>query len=266
MRIGIHGIGVWGRGMRNWPEFIALVTNADGTLEANWQAPAPTSIPTRERRRAPLMVKLAVEVANQACDMAHIDPQHVATVFSSSMGDTDITDYMCRSLAGESKVLSPTRFHNSVHNAPAGYWSISAANRAPTSSIASSRESFSAALIEASTLSVVEQRPVLLISSDIAVPGPLGNVYPIGEPFGAALTIDATNPGDDPWEVSISPASDTPQWPVAQHPLLQSISEVNPAARSLALLAAIATDERGTIRWPLHDAMFVQMSRGEAES
>jgi len=261
MRIGINGIGIWGRGMRNWSEFRALVAAGGDGAGAEWWAPALEAIPARERRRSPLMVRLAVEVAYQACNMAGVDAQHVATVFSSSMGDSEITDYMCRVLASESKVLSPTRFHNSVHNAPAGYWSISAGNRAPSSSIACARETFSVAVLEAGALSVAEERPVLLIASDIVVPEPLSDVYPIGEPFGVALMLDATAPGDDAWVVSVEQCIARSAWPGVRHPLLQSISECNPAARCLALLEAVAAENRNPIQWPLNDSTCLQMVR-----
>ena len=269
MRIDICGIGIWGRGMRNWAEFRALVTAGGDGAGAEWQAPAPEAIPARERRRSPLMVKLAVEVAGQACDMAgvdtpSIDRQSVATVFSSSMGDPEINDYLCRVLASESKVLSPTRFHNSVHNAPAGYWSISAGNRAPSSSVACSRETFSVALLEASTVSIAEGRPVLLIASDIFVPGPLGDVYPIGEPFGVALMLDASAPGNDAWVVSVEQCAAHSAWPRVRHPLLRSISDCNPAARCLALLEAVATEIHNPIQWPLNDSTCLQMVQVEA--
>jgi len=259
MKIGIRGIGIWGRGMRDWDEFCSLVATGCDGAGAEWLVPVPEAIPARERRRSPLMVKLAVEVAYQACARADVDRQNVATVFSSSMGDTEITDYMCRTLAGESKVLSPTRFHNSVHNAPAGYWSISAGNREPSSSTACSRESFSIAILEASILSVAERRPVLLIASDIFVPGPLGDVYPIGEPFGVAMVLDAAASDDDAWEVSVEQYAASPAWPEVRHPLLQTISECNPAARCLALLEAIVTKNRNPIQWPLNDSTCLQM-------
>jgi len=274
MRVGICGIGIWARGMRHWDEFCALVMTGDDSTRPAWQPPAPAAIPARERRRSPLMVKLAVEVAHQACDRAAdgidgFDRQAVATVFSSSIGDTEITDYMCRTLATEAKVLSPTRFHNSVHNAPAGYWSISAGNRAPSNSIACSRESFPLALLEAGTISVAEARPVLLVVSDICVPAPLGEVYPIGEPFGAALLLDASAAGEQvqddearggaAWEVSVEPGAARTAWPEVRHPLLRAISECNPAARCLALLESVATGSQRTLQWPLNDAACLQM-------
>ncbi len=259
MRIGIRGIGVWGPGIRDWDGFCALV--AGKPHDAGWQAPAPAAIPARERRRAPLMVRLAVEVAGQACTNAGIDAHDIATVFASSMGDTEITDYLCRTLAGESKMLSPTRFHNSVHNAPAGYWSISSANRAPSSSVAASRESFPAAMLEACVQSTAEARPVLLVVSDIVVPGPLGEVYPIGEPFGAALLLDADVSDDDAWTVTVEPQPDRPAWPTPGHPVLAALAENNPAARSVALLEAVAGNGGGPLQWPLNGSTGLRMAR-----
>ena len=64
------------------------------------------------------------EVAAQACAMAARDAAALPCVFASTHGDLAITDYMCATLAGAPRELSPTKFHNSVHNAPAGYWTI----------------------------------------------------------------------------------------------------------------------------------------------
>jgi hypothetical protein len=58
---------------------------------------------------------MAIEVMDQACKMANISPDDVAVIFSSAMGDMQITDYMCRALAKTPKLISPTKFHNSVH-------------------------------------------------------------------------------------------------------------------------------------------------------
>jgi len=262
MRVGIRGIGVWGPGIQGWDGFCALV--AGKPQDAGWQAPAPAAIPARERRRAPLMVRLAVEVAGQACAMAGVDAHDIATVFASSMGDTEITDYLCRTLAGEAKVLSPTRFHNSVHNAPAGYWSITSANRAPSSSVAASRESFPTALLEACVQSTTEARPVLLVASDIVVPGPLGEVYPIGEPFGTALLLDAAVDDGDAWTVTVEPHTVRPAWPLPDHPVLAALAENNPAARAVALLEAVASNRGGPLQWPLHGLAGLRMARAVA--
>ncbi len=125
MRVSIAGIGAWGAGFSDWDELIALLDGASLAEDATVARPAPACIPPRERRRAPLSVKLAVAVAEQACDRAGVAPADTVAVFASGMGDMDITDYMCRTLASDTPLVSPTKFHNSVHNAPVGYWTIS---------------------------------------------------------------------------------------------------------------------------------------------
>jgi len=232
---------------------------ADTQWEGEWSAPAPAQIPDRERRRAPLIVKLAVEVAHQACNMAGVDKHDVMTVFASAMGDTDITDYMCRTLAGPAKILSPTRFHNSVHNAPAGYWSISAENRAASTSVAASRESFPTALLEASVLSSVELRNVLLVATDTQVKSPLGDVYPISEPFGVAMLLQNQATESHHWPVKITHCSGSADWPCLSDSRLRSLYEGNPAARCLALLQSLDQSEPTVVRFPLSVASHLRV-------
>ena len=100
-------------------------------VDHEFSSPKPQAVPPKERRRAGLMINLAVEVAHQACENAGVDKTVIPSVFVSALGDTAITDYMCRKLSQPEKMLSPTKFHNSVHNAPSGYWTISSENRMP---------------------------------------------------------------------------------------------------------------------------------------
>ena len=245
MRLSITGIGTWSRGFRNWDEFqtVSATLAAD---TAAWEMPSPSQIPGRERRRAPALVKLAVEVAHQACDMSGIQKTGVASVFCSAMGDSEIATYICQTLASPMKVLSPTKFHNSVHNAPAGYWSISAENRAPSSSVAGSRNSFPVALLEACVVATAESRPVLLVAADIQVRGPYEGVYPIQNPFGAALLIQ--NQADDVggWSFTLEHRVGSVGWPTLNNPFLQELSETNPAARCLRMIEAMGTTGTGS--------------------
>ena len=120
------GIGAWGPGFNDWPTLKQLLLS-DSLEQSNLETstPKPEVIPANERRRAPLPVKAAVDVSWQALQQSGIPSDQVACVFGSGLGDTEITDYMCRVLTTPEKQLSPTKFHNSVHNAAAGYWTIS---------------------------------------------------------------------------------------------------------------------------------------------
>jgi len=262
MRLRISGIGACSKGFQNWNEFRTV----SGTLDAEttaWNRPSPHQIPGRERRRAPALVKLAVEVAHQACDMSGIEKSGVASVFCSAMGDSEIATYICETLASPIKVLSPTKFHNSVHNAPAGYWSISAKNRAPSNSVAGSRYSFPVALLEACVLATAESRPVLLVAVDIQVRGPYEAVYPIENPFGAGLLIQNQGADVGGWSFTLEHRGGGADWPELKNPFLQELSETNPAARCLRLLEALEHQEQTAIEWPLGESthLHLELSR-----
>jgi len=190
MKAGIAGFGVWARGLEGVAEFQERqLGNFEGMRDVEFANPKPEAVPPKERRRAGLMINLAVEVAHQACDDAAIDKTKIPSVFVSALGDTAITDYMCRKLAQPEKLLSPTKFHNSVHNAPSGYWTISAENRAPSSFVGGFRESFGAGLLEAVSQAHAFEAPVLLVAYDIANNAPFKDIEPVAESVGIALVV-----------------------------------------------------------------------------
>ena len=86
--------------------------------------PAPAGLPSAERRRTGPVVRAALAAAHEAVAQSGRDAATLAAVFASSGGDGGNFHAICETLASDDPQLSPTRFHNSVHNAPAGYWSI----------------------------------------------------------------------------------------------------------------------------------------------
>lgn len=187
MRVYVEGIGVWSPQLADLAALRALLA---GTEPAPPPArPAAITLPPNERRRAPESVLLAVEVAGQAVAMSGRDASKLACVFASSHGDQPITDYMCATLAQAPGELSPTRFHNSVHNAPVGYWTIATGCHAPSSAVAAQRASFGAGLLEAASQVIAERRAVLLVCSDTQSVGPLTEVIGCRQPFGSAWVL-----------------------------------------------------------------------------
>ena len=118
-----------------------------------------------------------------------MDPSELACVFGSGLGDTEITDYMCAQLASPEKQLSPTRFHNSVHNAPAGYWTIATRSMRSANSIAAHNHTAGISLLEAVTQANQEQVPVLMTLYDLRAHGLYSQVYNVKQDFAAALVI-----------------------------------------------------------------------------
>ncbi|MFC5436680.1 beta-ketoacyl synthase chain length factor [Rhodanobacter umsongensis] len=186
-RIYVEGVGLWSRQLADFSSLRSLLAGVAPTPPP--ARPAAATLPPNERRRAPESVLLAVEVAAQAVAMSGRDAATLACVFASSHGDQPITDYMCATLARAPAELSPIRFHNSVHNAPVGYWTIATGCHAPSTAVAAQHASFGAGLLEAVSQVLAEHRAVLLVCSDTGGSGPLDEVTGCRQPFGCALVL-----------------------------------------------------------------------------
>ena len=252
MEFSVSGIGAWGPGFHDWASLRAILTGEENEGNKEFSSPQPDSIPARERRRAPLSVKLAVEVASQACGMAGLQPAETACVFASSMGDMDITDYMCRTVVSDQPAVSPTRFHNSVHNAPVAYWSISGGCMLSSNAVAAGENTVAVSLLEAINQCCMEKTPVLWASQDIASPLPFRCIFEIDQPCAFSLLIKpGSGDGIRPFYARLEPGDGT--WMKCKTPALSHLYETNPTARILGLLEALGADPASdAFRLPLN--------------
>jgi hypothetical protein len=236
LRVQVNGMGLW---TPQAQDFGALRRLLAGELpQEPASRPAAATLSVNERRRAPESVLVAMEVASQALAMSHYSADNLACVFASAYGDQATTDYMCRVLAGTPNELSPTRFHNSVHNASAGYWTIATHCRAPSSAVCAGHASFGAGLLEAAAQASADQRAVLLVCSDTAGVGPLGELIGCRLAFGCALVLSPGSEASAP-QLELSMIEDAPR----HSPLPAACTEWmndNPSAASLPLLAMLA--------------------------
>ena len=246
--VDIVGLGVWSESFSNWEEFLSVL--GGHPVEAS-SALKPQAIPPNERRRAPLAVKMAVEVMDQACRMAEIEPATVATVFASAIGDMQITEYMCSTLANAPQTMSPTRFHNSVHNAATGYWSIATQSHCPASAVSGFSNSASMAVLDGAIQAVEEQIPVLVTVQETATPQSLQSVYEWELPFSAAMVLVPVGMCSS----NIASLRLSASGNQVEPPHLDDIPGIdlsgNPAARLLPLLIAIAEQRNADVRLPL---------------
>jgi len=239
LRVYVEGVGLWSPQLASFASLRSLL--AGSTPQPPAPRPAAAMLPPNVRRRAPESVLLAVEVASQAVAMSGRDAGTLACVFASSHGDQAITDYMCATLAQAPAELSPIRFHNSVHNAPVGYWTIASGCHAPSTSVAAQRATFGAGLLEAATQALTEQRPVLLVCSDTDGCGPLREVTGCTQSFGCALVLSPTAGPATLAQLDVQLTA--PRAAGALDEPLADWSTANPSATSLPLLALLATSE-----------------------
>lgn len=249
IKIGIDGVGVVGPGIDSWEQMQQLFAgkgrfNADDPIHKL----VPTLLPANERRRTTNLIKLAMQCGQDALADWGDDYSQLKTVFSSCSGDLEIVDKIMVALTMEDKPVSPTHFHNSVHNAPAGYWSIAAHSHAASTSISARDASFGAGLIEAATQVLAYQQPVLLIAYDNRPPPTLHPFRPLVATFAVSMLL---TPAAGKWSLDMS-VKETQDFSVMKQTALERMRRGNPSARALPLLQCLATTGFGSVTLPYH--------------
>ncbi len=240
MRVYVEGIGLCGPGLGDWAASLPVLRGVAPYVPAQTVVRPSPLLPPNERRRAVETVRLALAVCHEAFAMAGRDAADTATVFASSGGDGATIHEILEVLAAPDVEMSPTRFHNSVHNAPAGYWSIAARSRAPSSSLCCRDWSFGAGLLEAAAQATVDDRAVALIAYDVRYPEPLNRVRPIGAAFGMALVLTAGPTAASLARLDVELQRHAARPTVMSAGALEALRRGTPAARSLPLLAGLA--------------------------
>ena len=241
MKIFVAGVGVLAPGLQGWQASLSVLAGSALYVDTGLVLPPNDLLPSAERRRTGMPVKIALAVGCEAIAHARLDASKLATVFASSAGDGGNMHSICETLANNGREISPTRFHNSVHNAPSGYWSIASHSMAPSTSLACYDASFAAGLIEASTQSLASGNAVVLVAYDVPYPEPLHAVRPIHAAFGIALVLTPGKTSCSLAELEISIQRGTLSLPTPiTDPALEAVRVGTPAARSLPVLAALA--------------------------
>ena len=189
IRVWVEGVGIIGPGLADWPQASAVLRGEQAYAAAPTALPAPEVLPPAERRRASRIVKVTLAVGLQACRMAARDPATLPNVFASSGGDGHNGHALCELLATDDRQISPTRFHNSVHNAASGYWSIATGATPAAQVLGAYDASFGAGLLEAMTQVEAAGQPVLLVVGDSEYPPPLHAKRPILDTSALALVL-----------------------------------------------------------------------------
>jgi hypothetical protein len=227
----------------------------------------PALLPADVRRRTTDHARLAVEVASEAVRHAQVDPVNLWSVFATSESDGAICHNICEEVAKDIPEVSPTRFHNSVTNAPAGYWCMAVQSQAPSTSLSGFDASVGVGLIEAGVQVAAEHSSVLLVMHDTPFPEPLHSVRPMSAIFGAALVLAPARSAHslarlvlaiEPTPHALSHLLDGGKTAPAFSALppsmvvagLDGLRTGNPAARVLPLLAALARRESAQLFLP----------------
>lgn len=249
MHVWIDGVAVLAPGLPGWEHGRKVLAGEHPYVYADQADPELTLLPPNESRRSSRIVRWALHVAEQAVFDAQVKPGDVTTVFASSGGETAIWHQLCTALASPERLVSPTLFHHSVHNAVAGYWTIGTGTNQASSSLAGYDASFCAGLLEAATLVTVERKAVLLVVYDLPAPEPIHTARPLSAGFSTGLILTGRGSPSSHAEMMLSVVSEPGIDDTTMiQPGLERLRMGNPAARALPLLAALAGNERAHVR------------------
>jgi hypothetical protein len=250
LTVYIDGVGLLGPGIADWAQGQEQLA---GRAPGQWLTTvltAPAHLPPAERRRAGPIIRVSQAVGHAAVAAAGLAVRDVVSVFTSSSGDGVNCHEICSQLASDDRLISPTRFHNSVHNAASGYWGIATGAMAASTALCAFDGSFAAGLVEAITQAVVQAEPVLLVAFDTDYPEPLRSARPVPDTFGLALVLSPVRTAHSLGQVTLHPARYLSAGPadVLEDAVLEAQRQSIPAARGLPLLAALARQQTGVVR------------------
>ncbi len=223
------------------------------TPRADWLPPGvatiplePKRIPVSIRRRTGEATRLALCAGIEACESAGVAPEVLPAVFASVGGEMQVTDRLCVELAKPEGHVSPTAFHNSVHNAAAGYWSLVTGSREPAVALGAGTATMAMAWLEAWTRIATGAPGILLICYEERWPE---HIEPGMGRYPAALA----------WVLERGERIGRPErtglpLPESLRPLVDS----SPVLAGLALIQALADGRPGTV--PLGAGWSVRLS------
>ena len=185
----VDGVALWAPTLPGWNVARAAFRGEGALADPPARRPAPELLAPNERRRAPDTVSLALEVAAAAVRESGHAADALPAVFVSAHGDLAVNDSMCTTLVNEPTLISPTRFHNSVHNAAAGYWTIGTHCMQASTALTAYESTFAAGLVEAASQCAADAQAVLLAGFDIAAVGALRSVVASSGLLAVALVL-----------------------------------------------------------------------------
>jgi 3-oxoacyl-(acyl-carrier-protein) synthase len=245
----VQAVGLLAPGLPGWQPSRPVLRREAPYRPADLPPPKPTLLPAGERRRTTALARLALAAAEEAMATTAIDATTLTSIFASSSGDMEIFNRICQVLLEADRPVSPTHFHNSVHNAPAGYWAIATGNMRNSVSLSAFDGTFGAGLQEAATIVAGDAAPVLLVAYDGPAPVPLLAKRPVPVGFAVAL-LCAPLADDRPLARLVVLSRATEGESEISDPNLEALRVSNPAARSLPLLQAIAGGAPSRVNLP----------------
>lgn len=249
VEIAVVGAGLWLPGAATVTELAALIASNTFPRQSEVEPPTGGSIEVRARRRASRLSRGMADVCAYAINQAGLDASQVATVFGSTLGEA----HTMIGLLGQmwrKEEMSPMGFATSVHSAASGTVSISAGNRAFTTSLSADYDTASASLIEGWGVASMLELPTIVTCGDDHSPA---DFVPEPESFDLIAVALAISPKSPNGNQTLVGRISLPHALLATEPSLPPIATSshvarNPQAGMLDLVAHLLLGNKGQVR------------------
>jgi len=247
----VEAAGLAAPGMPSWSAGATVLRGEVAYSHQPLVTPVPELLPVNERRRATPAIKLAFHAAEDAMRGSSRPASSLATVFASSDADLAIIHRISLALAATPRFVSPTDFHNSVHNAASGYWSIATGSQGASSTLSAFDGSFSAGLLESYLLCRVDGADTLFVAFDLPAPEPMHAARPFAHPAAVALVLTRDRTARS--LAALTCGTTTEPESRLDDAALEALRLGNPATRALPLLRQLARGGAGRLVLPLRE-------------
>lgn len=236
-------------GIENWSTAKAILQGSENYNPQPLIKYKPTLLPPNERRRATTLVRLAFQVCEQCLEASEFTGEQLASVFASSGGDDDIVDQICLALLQPERPVSPTQFHNSVHNSASGYWSIATQSNAISQSVSAGQATYIEGLLEAMMLAISNNIPVMFVGVEHPAPEALFEGRGVRKPFAGAMVLSAAKTNQALAKITLTLNTASANETTMDDTLLEQLRQSSPVAKALPLLQALVRDNETTLNF-----------------
>lgn len=147
----LRGVGLWTLGHPSYAAWVAagMPDELDPPPDQAPGKPVADLLHPRLRRRTSLLTRMIVTALAEATHQGGAAHEQTRYIVVSSWGEIVTTVELLSQLAVPGGPISPTAFHNSVHNTATGYLSIASGNHWPSTALAAGPHALEIGLLEA---------------------------------------------------------------------------------------------------------------------
>ena len=159
MKVGILGVGLLSAGLDGWMKGRAVLAGTSSYRPGSVPEPESPLLPATNVAAATPCAGLCM--SQTKLSVSQDFTQESPPCLPLPAGNGCLGSVVSR-LNHTDRALSPTLFHQSVHNTRAGYWGIATGCQQSSTALSSYDDSSALGLLEAVAYATVEERPVLL--------------------------------------------------------------------------------------------------------